>query len=160
MFKLSNLGNYKVERAEDYAWAKSTGEDLTYYEIIRVKGSRPAPCFTVPSHLYKYGEKTLAIYLKDHKNYWRPLSELLGQEIDISDDEALYKFPIDKLPEVSKIVKFVMKKGSRNLSKKFIQAREKTQFKHGDIVKQNHKKIIESASSGIITLENFRGDKI
>ena len=61
-FRLSNLGKYKIDRTEDYGWAKTTGEDLTYYEMIRVKGSTPEPCFTVPSHLYKYGESTLAIY--------------------------------------------------------------------------------------------------
>ena len=154
-FRLSNLGKYKIDRTEDYGWAKSTGEDLTYYEMIRVKGSKPSRYFTVPSHLYKYGEHTLALYLKDHKNYWRQLSVLSGQEIDINDEEALFKFPVDKFGDVSKIVKFVMKKGSGKLSDNFIQAREKSNFKHGAIVKQNIKKIRENQSAGIITLENF-----
>ena len=159
-FRLSNLGKYKIDRTEDYGWAKTTGEDLTYYEMIRVKGSTPEPCFTVPSHLYKYGESTLAIYLKDHKNYWRPLSRLLGQEIDISDDEALFKFPIEKFQDVSKIVKFVMKKGNGKLSDNFIRARKENGFKHGAKVKQNSKKISDKTHAGIITLENFKGDKI
>ena len=60
MFKLKDLGKYKIDRTEDYEWAKSTGEDLIYYEMIRVKGSKPSRYFTVPSHLYKYGEHTLA----------------------------------------------------------------------------------------------------
>ena len=72
-FRLGNLGKYKIDRTEDYKWAKNTGEDLTYYEMIRVKGSKPSRYFTVPSHLYKYGEHTLAIYLKDHRRLWHRL---------------------------------------------------------------------------------------
>ncbi len=160
MFKLNDLGKYKIDKTEDYEWAKRSGEDLSYYEMIRVKGSKKEKCFTVPSNLYKYNDNTLCLYLKDHKNYWRPLSKLLNIEIDINDDEIIFKFPIEKFPEVSKIVKFVKKKGSLNLSDNFIHAREKTQFKHGDIIKHNNKKTIKNSSNGIITLESFRGDKI
>ncbi len=106
-FRLSNLGKYKIDRTEDYKWAKSTGEDLTYYEMIRVKGSMPSRYFTVPSHLYKYGEKTLALYLKDHRRLWPQIARLLGQEIDLSTEEVVCKFPMDRYNDVAKIIKLV-----------------------------------------------------
>ncbi len=159
MFELKDLGKYKIDKTEDYEWAKSTGEDLSYYEMIRIKGSKPEKYFNVPSNLYKYSDNELALYLKDHKNYWRPLSELLNQKIDINDEEAVFKFSLDKFDDVSKIVKFVMKKGSGELSDNFIQAREKSYFKHGVKIKNNNKKLNENASSDIITLEHFNGDK-
>ena len=31
-------GPIAAAKQEDYGWAKSTGEDLAYYEMIRVKG--------------------------------------------------------------------------------------------------------------------------
>ena len=158
MFKLSYLGKYKIDKAEDYEWAKSSGEDLSYYEMIRVKGSKAEKCFTVTSNLYKYNN-TLCPYLKDHKNYWRQLSKLLNTDISMDEEEFFFKFPVEKFPEVSKIVKFIKKNGSLNLSDNFIHAREKTQFKHGDIIKHNNKKTIKKSSNDIITLESFRGGK-
>ena len=61
-FNLSELGSFRIERTEEY------GEDPSakpYCEIIRVKGSRPEPHFNVVSHLYKYSETDLALYLKE-----------------------------------------------------------------------------------------------
>ena len=106
-FRLSNLGKYKIDRTEDYGWAKSTGEDLAYYEMIRVKGSKPSRYFTVPSHLYKYGDHTLALYLKDHRRLWPQIARLLGQEIDLSTEEVVFKFPMDRYNDVAKIIKLV-----------------------------------------------------
>ncbi len=157
MFKLKDLGRYKIDRTEDYEWAKSSGEDLSYYEMLRVKGSKTEKCFNVPSNLYKYSNDELALYLKDHKNYWRPLSKLLNQALDINDEEITLKFPVNKFSDVSKIVKFVMKKGSGELSDNFIQAREKSYFKHGAKIKHINKKIKGNASNSIITLEDFKG---
>ena len=165
-FRLSNLGKYKIDRTEDYGWAKSTGEDLAYYEMIRVKGSKLSRYFTVPSHLYKYGEHTLALYLKDHKNYWRQLSVLSGQEIDISDEEALFKFPVDKFGDVSKIVKFVRKKSrntplSVNERKRSSADLTKYHKKDIDIIEESKEKSTESMQLGtIMPIEEFYHENV
>ncbi|BAB59837.1 TVG0702334 [Thermoplasma volcanium GSS1] len=109
---LKDLGNFRIERTEDY----SETEDKSYTEMIRVKGSKPElPYFKIPSHLYKYYETELALYLKDHKNYWRPLGKLLGEEIDITDEEIVLVFPVKMFSKVAEIVPFVRKRGQGNL---------------------------------------------
>ena len=108
--KLQDLGKYKIERTEDYDMAKKDGEDLSYNEMIRVKGSRPEKCFTVPSHLYKYGRNTLRLYLKDHKSSWKKISKILNKEIDMHSEEAEFTFDYTKFDEISKILPFVRKK--------------------------------------------------
>jgi hypothetical protein len=65
--------------------------------------------FTVPSHLYKYSESELGLYLRDHKRLWRPLGELINVDIDIHDTELMLDFPIAMFPNVAEIVPFVRK---------------------------------------------------
>jgi hypothetical protein len=110
MLELKDLGKYKIEKTEDYDWARSSGEDLSYYEMIRVKGSKPKKILSVPSHLYKYGENSLCLYLMDHKSLWRKISAVLNEEIDVNEEEALFKFPIDNFNEIAKMLPFVRKK--------------------------------------------------
>lgn len=157
-FKLSDLGRYKIDRADDYKWAKSAGEDITYYEMIRVKGSKPDKRFQMPSHLYKYSETELALYFKDHKNYWKPISAFLGVEINLNADEALFRFKISQFPEISKIAKFTMKRGGV-LSNKFIMAR-------GESIKKIHVKTGQNAQkknvktvAGVIMPDRLKGVK-
>ena len=107
-FELKQLGPYRIERTEDYDYA----EDKSYAEMIRVRGSSvKPPVFSVVSHLYKFSNSELALYLKDHKNLWRPLGKLLGEDIDIADDEIILRFPISKFRDVDGIVPFVRKRG-------------------------------------------------
>ena len=107
-FDLKRLGPYRIERAGDYDQA----EDKSYAEMIRVRGSKPKPqVFMVPSNLYKYSESELALYLKDKKNLWRALGKLLGEDIDIADEEIILIFQVSRFPEVAKIVPFVSKRG-------------------------------------------------
>ena len=108
--RLSDLGKYKIEKTDDYDISKKEGEDLSYHEMIRVKGSTPEKCFTVPSHLYKYGRNTLRLYLKDHKSSWKKISKILNQEIDMHSEEAEFTFDYTKFDEISKILPFVRKK--------------------------------------------------
>jgi len=85
--------------------------------MIRIRGSSPEPpYFMVSSHLYKYSETELALYMKDHKNYWRPLGKILNQRIDIHDVELMIHFPISKFSEVARVVPFVRKRGQRDLT--------------------------------------------
>ena len=46
--KLADLGKYKVEKTDDYDLARRDGLDLSYYEIIRVRGSKPEKFFPIP----------------------------------------------------------------------------------------------------------------
>jgi len=158
--QLKELGKYKVERGGDYYDARKCGMDTSYYELIRVRGSKVQPCFTVPSHLYKYSEDTFALYLNDHKKAWRQLSKLLNHKIDMKDKEATFKFSVEKFRDVSKIVKFVNKRGNGTIPDNLAIAREKSYFKHGLKVKENKQKLSGNASNGIITLERFKsGEK-
>jgi len=63
-FWLRDLGSrYKVEKTED--WDCCEGNEKSYGEMIRIRGSSPEPpYFMVPSHLYKYSETELALYMK------------------------------------------------------------------------------------------------
>ncbi len=107
-FELKQLGPYRIERTEDYDYA----EDKSYAEMIRVRVSKPKPpIFMGPSHLYKYSESELALYIKDHKNLWRALGKLLREDIDIADEEIILIFQVSRFPEVAKIVPFVSKRG-------------------------------------------------
>ena len=109
-FELRDLGPYRVERTEDW----NNGIDNSYAAMIRVKGSNPVPpYFMVPSHLYKYSDSELALYLKDHKNLWRKLGKLLNEEIEISDTEIVLRFPISLFEKVSGIVPFVKKRSRK-----------------------------------------------
>ena len=111
-FELKQLGTYRIERTDEYIPGCL---DNSYAEMIRVKGSKSEPpFFMVPSHLYKYSETELALYLKNRKNLWRPLGKLLNQNVDISDEEIILRFPIGMFSEMAKIVPFVRKAIRKN----------------------------------------------
>jgi hypothetical protein len=148
-FQLGRLGSYRVERTEEYI---PGGSDNSYAEMIRVRGSKAdPPIFMVPSHLYKYSETELGLYLKELKNRWRPLGRILDQRFDISNAELMIHFPISKFSEVARIVPFVRKRGSGIQSEAFKEARRLTQFraKNGDKTGQNETKTGGRVREGI-----------
>lgn len=159
-FQLKSLGPYRIERTEEYI---PGAQENSYAEMIRIRGSKPEPpVFMVPSHLYKYSESELGLYLKERKNLWRELGVLLGVEIDIHDNELMVNFPISMFPKVSEIVPFVRK----TLRKNPLTEEEKRKMvlnlhrKRGPAtvgMKQNDMNFNESASDGdsIPTLDNF-----
>ena len=109
-FELKQLGPYRIERSEEYG--ECPDGDRTYCELIRLRGSRvKPPVFSVVSHLYKFSETELALYMKDHKNLWRALGKLLREDIDITDEEIILRFSISKFGDVARIVPFVSKRG-------------------------------------------------
>ena len=120
-FELKQLGPYRIERTEDYEYA----DDMSCAEMIRVRGSMPKPpVFSVVSHLYKFSNSELALYLKDKKNLWRPLGKLLREDIDIADEEIILRFPVSKFRDVARIVPFMRKRGSGKLSPELIARRD------------------------------------
>ena len=108
--KLADLGKYKVEKTDDYDLARRDGLDLSYYEIIRVRGSKPEKFFPTPSHISKYSNNELLLYLKDHKRYWRQISKILNQEIDMDSDEAIFILSFKEFYKLDKILHFVRKR--------------------------------------------------
>ena len=131
-FWLRNLGSqYKVERTED--WEDCQGDDKSYGEMIRVKDSKPVyrkgidpltgksnRIYYMPSHLYKYSEKKLGPYIKDHKSVWSQLAKITAEEYGKFDPaEEDFTFPIEKFPEVAKLIQFRQK---RKPPKAFIEA--------------------------------------
>ena len=108
--KLEDLGKYKVEKTSDYDLARRDGLDLSYYEMIRVKGSKPEKNFKIPSNVSKYSNNELSLYLKDHKRYWRQISNTLNQEIDMDSDEAIFIFSFKEFYKLDKILRFVRKR--------------------------------------------------
>ena len=153
---LGNLGSFRIERTEEYDLCPF---DKSYCELIRVKGSKSEPSYNVVSHVYKYSENELALYLKDHKNYWKQLGDLLNEDIDISENELILRFPAEMFPKVAKIVPFVKKRGSGIQSDAFKQARARTQFrkKDGGIMKQKEQDSVITGMGQAITLDTFRG---
>jgi len=118
-FWLRDLGSqYKVERTED--WEDCQGDEKSYGEMIRVKDSKPVfrkginpltgkrnQIYYMPSHLYKYSEKELGLYMKDHRNLWPKLAKITGENFNGFDtDEEDFIFPIEKFPEIAKLVQF------------------------------------------------------
>ena len=154
------MGKFKIERTIDYENARKDSLDLSYYTLIRVRGSKPVPCFEVPSHLYKYSEHELGLYLKDHKNYWGRLSKLLGIDVEISDEESVFIFPVKMFKDVSKIVRLVKSKARntpmsqnerKNAADRLANYTKKTQNIRG----QNRVKTSVNNSKGIILLDSF-----
>lgn len=156
-FTLSQLGAYRIERTGDYDQA----EDKSYAEMIRVRGSSiENPSFMVVSHLYKYSDSELALYLKDKKNLWRDLGKLLNEDIDISENELLIRFPVSQFKAISHIVPFVKKRGQVNLSEdekkeriKRLNVAEKLTSK----IEQNNPVSVMTDREGAITLDTFEG---
>ncbi len=122
-FELKQLGPYRIERSEEYG--ECPDGDRTCCELIRVRGSSvKLPVFSVVSHLYKFSNSELALYLKDKKNLWRPLGKLLNEEVGIADEEIILRFPISKFRDVARIVPFMRKRGSGKLSPELIARRD------------------------------------
>lgn len=152
---LGNLGSFRIERTEDYDLCPF---DKSYCELIRVKGSKPEPSYNVVSHLYKYSENELALYLKDHKNYWKQLGDLLNEDIDISENELILKFPVSKFKEISRIVPFVRKKTRKKpMSDQERESRRKHMQELHHIMKQKEQDSVITGMSQAITLDTFRG---
>ena len=154
------MGKFKIERTIDYENARKDSLDLSYYTLITVRGSKPVPCFEVPSHLYKYSEHELGLYLKDHKNYWGRLSKLLGIDVEISDEESVFIFPVKMFKDVSKIVRLVKSKARntpmnenerKNASDRLANYTKKIQ----NIGGQNRVKTSMNSNKGIILLDSF-----
>ena len=108
--KLADLGKYKVEKTDDYDLARQDGLDLSYYEMIRVRGSKPEKFFRAPSNISKYSSDKLVLYLKDHKRYWPQISKILDQKIDTDSEEAVFIFPYKEFYKLDKILHFVRKR--------------------------------------------------
>jgi hypothetical protein len=155
-FVLKDLGAYRIERSEDY----NVSEDKAYGEIIRVKGSEiERPYFMVPSHLYKYSESELGLYLKDHKNAWRSLSKILNVKIDISDEDIMLHFPVSMFPKIASIIRFVKKRGQHDLTddeKDLRYDRLKSYQKSSRKVKQKDANSINSDIYDNITLDAWK----
>ncbi|MCL4323551.1 MAG: hypothetical protein M1498_03815 [Candidatus Thermoplasmatota archaeon] len=158
-FELKCLGPYRVERTEDYDDAETSRK--SYCEMIRVKGSlSDSPCFKVPSHLYKFSESELVLYMKDKKNLWRSLGNLLNQDIDISDPEIDFMFPVEMFPKVAKIVSFVRKRKRKTpMSDQERESRRKHMQKLHNIIEQNNPKTSFNDSCKVITLDSFGSDE-
>ena len=105
--KLEDLGKYKVEKTADYDLARRDGLDLSYYEMIRVRGSKPERNFKIPSNVSKYSNNELLLYLKDHKRYWFQISKILDQKIDKDSEEAVFIFNYQRFYQIDKILHLV-----------------------------------------------------
>ena len=152
---LGNLGSFRIERTEEYDLCPF---DKSYCELIRVKGSKSEPSYNVVSHVYKYGENELALYLKDHKNYWKQLGDLLNEDIDISENELILKFPVSKFKEISRIVPFVRKKTRKKpMSDQERESRRKHMQELHHIMKQKEQDSVITGMGQAITLDTFRG---
>lgn len=156
--QLKDLGTFRIERTQDY---DECPFDKTYCELIRVKGSKPEPSFQVVSHLYKYSETGLALYMKDHKNLWRGLGKIFNEDIDISDDEILLTFPVSKFRDISRVIPFVKKRGKTDLTEeekaertsRLMVARKNTRK-----IEQNEPNSAITDAGRVIALEAFEGD--
>ena len=102
--KLSDLGKFRIEKTDDYDLARRDGLDLSYYEMIRVRGSKPERNFKIPSNVSKYSNNELLLYLKDHKRYWPQISKILDQQIDKDSEEAVFIFPYKEFYKIDKIL--------------------------------------------------------
>ena len=162
-FQLKSLGPYRIERTEEYT---PGAQENSYAEMIRIRGSKPEPpVFMVPSHLYKYSESELGLYLKERKNLWRQLGKLLGVEIDIHDQELMINFPISMFPKVDEIVPFMRKRSRKTpLSEKERERASHLRSYRMDMMGKNNQNFNESAPDGnsippspkILTLEGSR----
>ena len=159
-FQLKTLGPYRIERGGNYI---PGAQDNSYAEMIRVRGSKPEPpYFMVPSHLYKYSEYDLGLYLFERKNLWRELGKLLEIKIDISDSEIMVNFPISLFPDVAKIVPFVKKRGLSGNSDLAKAIGKDTQFTKATRhkMKQIDKAAVLKDVIRPITLDTYTGNKI
>jgi len=168
-FWLKDLGSkYKVERTED--WEDCKGDEKSYGEMIRVKDSlptyrngtspvtgKPNRIFYMPSNLYKYSETVLGFYMKDHRSLWPKLAEITGENFNGFDpDEEDFIIPIEKFPEVAKLIQFRQK---RKPPEAFIEARDRinTIRKSTYNGKNKRSNFHGRESSSVISLDLFEG---
>jgi len=168
-FWLRDLGSqYKVERTED--WEDCQGDEKSYGEMIRVKDSKPVfrkginpltgkpnRIYYMPSHLYKYSETEVGLYLKDHKSVWPKLAKITGEKYGKFDPhEEDFIFPIEKFPEVAKLIQFRQK---RKPPKAFIEARDRINTIRKSTCKGKNKgsNFNERESGHTISLDSFNG---
>jgi len=179
-FWLKDLGSqYKIERTED--WEDSEGYEKSYSEIIRVKDSEPVKhkgrdpltgklnkIHYMPSHLYKYSETELCLYMKDHKSIWAQLAEITGENFnDFDPNEEDFIFPIKNFSEIAKLVQFRQKRKTseserERLRENMAKVRAKLS-KSKDEISGNNKGSLNTNSSGklsgnaITRLDLFNG---
>jgi hypothetical protein len=160
MTDLKDLGPYKVEKAIDYGLL----EDHSYEHVIKVKRSHPGPpFFPFESHLFKYSDNELGLYLKDRKNDWRDLSRILGVDIDIHDLEIILIFPVSMFQEISRVIPFRKKRGSSTITD--VQKHDRIfRFKTPRNGRQNVSNLNDRSSRHILhpfkterTLDAFKG---
>jgi len=168
-FWIKDLGSqYKIEKTED--WETCQGDEKSYAEMIRVKDSKPVyrkginpltgepiRIYYMPSHLYKYSETEVGLYLKDRKSVWPQLAKITEEEYGKFDpDEEDFIFPIEKFPEVAKLIQFCQK---RKPPKAFIEARDRINTIRkstckGKIDRSNFQ---ERESDSVINPDHFEG---
>ena len=140
---LKDLGKYKIEKTEDYDIARKDSLDLSYYEMIRVRGSKPEKFFPIPSNISKYSSDKLVLYLKDHKRYWPQIARILDQKIDKDSEEAVFIFPYKEFYKIDKILHFVRKRSrhtgmNENERKKARSNMEKINEKRRHIIENSN----------------------
>jgi len=181
-FWLKDLGSqFKVERTED--WEDCEGDEKSYGEMIRVKDSlptyrngtspvtgKPNKILYMSSNLYKYSETELGLYMKDHRSLWPKLAEITGENFNGFDpDEEDFIFPIEKFPEIAKLVQFRQKRKTseserERLRENMAKVRAKLS-KSKDEISGNSKGSLNTNSSGkisgnvITSLNLFEGGK-
>lgn len=144
---LSSLGPFRIERSPEY---DQSPFEKSYCELIRVRGSKSEPGYSMPSHLYQYSDSELALYLKDKKNRWISLSKIVGREIDIHDDEIVIVFQLSKFPEISKLIPLVRKRGKVDLTED--EKRERgDRLNYARKMKQNDSNFDDSGRRHILT---------
>jgi len=168
-FWLQDLGSqFKVEKTEN--WEDCEGDEKSYGEMVRVKDSEPVyrqgknpltgkpnRIYYMPSHLYKYSETKLGLYMKDHKPVWPQLAKITGEEYGKFDPaEEDFIFPIEKFPEVAKLIQFRQK---RKPPEAFIEARDQINTIRKSTYKGKNKgsNFHGGESSSIISLDLFEG---
>jgi len=168
-FWLQDLGSqYKIERTED--WEDCQGDEKSYGEMIRVKDSKPVfrkginpltgkpnRIYYMPSHLYKYSETELGLYVKDHKSVWPKLAKITGEKYGKFDPhEEDFIFPIEKYPEVAKLIQFRQK---RKPPEAFIEARDQINTIRKSTYKGKNKgsNFNERESDSAIDPDHFEG---
>ena len=131
--RLSDLGPFHVDRTQEY---DNCPFEKSYCEMISVRGSKSEPGYSIPSHVFRYSDSELALYLKDKKNKWIQLSKIANQNVDLRDDEIIIIFPMAKFPEISKAIPLVRKRGKLDLSED--EKRERAdRLNHARKMKQN-----------------------
>jgi len=167
-FWLQDLGSqFKVEKTED--WEDCQGDEKSYGEMVRVKDSlqtyrngsspltgKPNKIFYMSSNLYKYSETELGLYMKDHRSLWPKLAEITGENFNGFDpDEEDFIFPIEKFPEIAKLVQFRQKRKTseserERLRENMAKVRAKLS-KSKDKISGNSKGSLNTNSSGKIS---------